>query len=379
MSDPFGHALGWEDISRHRGLEDIEAQMARSVIPQLEALPREALSGDGSPRGIEWTMAAAFGLFAVSFFATFWLLPETGWGIALRFILFPILFIASLALVAFLRWGAIKAFLLRSARRMRARATALDEIAALLGVDYVTTPGSQSPLETWLLRQSWVDPELKDAAADLGGDGSMGEAVTIAREAGLMGPEAIVIGSAEQKAQFAAHEARGMRVEDGFCGTRDGVGFNVFEWVESVSDDPDIYHLVITLAAPIRLQGRHEVRSRRIGWLAGKGDEMDRVDLGARAFSDKYRLRSTDQVEARAVFDPAVMERLIAVAHGDAFRGVAYDSHLVFDIAGEDRFVLINKATGAWNDESLRAAITDLVQTLALVDALAASFRVPRA
>ncbi|MEL6285758.1 MAG: hypothetical protein AAFQ18_06065, partial [Pseudomonadota bacterium] len=85
-----------------------------------------------------------------------------------------------------------------------------------------------------------------------------------------------------------------------------------------------------------------------------------------------------DQVEARTLFDPRVVERLLAVAHGQSFRAVARNRHLVFDVEGEDRFALLDANTGAWDDTTLRRGLTDLVETLELVDALATTFRTAR-
>jgi hypothetical protein len=103
------------------------------------------------------------------------------------------------------------------------------------------------------------------------------------------------------------------------------------------------------------------------------------VDLGPKAFDALYRLRASDQVEARALFNPAVIERVIALAHGGKFRAVARQQHLVFDFASEaNRFHLIDLITGEWSDETIRQTHADLAEALALVDALGHAFMLAR-
>ena len=154
----------------------------------------------------------------------------------------------------------------------------------------------------------------------------------------------------------------------------------MFEWVESVSEAPDLNHLVIVLAAPLRLHGVTQLRARKYVWPQDpNGTPLEDVDLGPKAFDALYRLRGSDQVEARALFNPAVIERVIALAHGGKFRAVARQQHLVFDFAGEaNRFHLIDLVTGEWNDETLRQTHADLAEALALVDALGHAFMLAR-
>lgn len=106
---------------------------------------------------------------------------------------------------------------------------------------------------------------------------------------------------------------------------------------------------------------------------------MQDVDLGPKAFDSLYKLRSSDQVEARAIFNPAVIERVIDLAHGGQFRAVAREGHLVFDFASEaNRFHLIDLIGGVWNDETLHQTYSDLAEALALVDTLGHAFMLAR-
>lgn len=106
---------------------------------------------------------------------------------------------------------------------------------------------------------------------------------------------------------------------------------------------------------------------------------MQDVELGPRSFDALYRLRSSDQVEARAIFNPALIERVTALAHGGRLRAVARQHHLVFDFASHaNRFHLIDLITGHWSDETIRQAHADLAEALALVDALGHAFMLAR-
>lgn len=151
----------------------------------------------------------------------------------------------------------------------------------------------------------------------------------------------------------------------------------MFEWVERVSEAPDIHHLMIVLKAPFKLSGVTELRSRKISWLRGVDKSgLNEVSLEAVRFTDHFRLRSTDQIESRALFNPAVIERVLALADRGKFRAVASGDHLVFAFEGTDRFALLDLGTGKWDDGSIRRGLTDLADALGLVDALAHAFMV---
>ena len=100
------------------------------------------------------------------------------------------------------------------------------------------------------------------------------------------------------------------------------------------------------------------------------------MDLVPDTFNEYFRLRSTDQVEARTIFNPAVVERVLALAHGQPFRAVAQEEGLVFDFVGDNRFALIDLKTGEWNDETIKQSVTDVAELLELVDTLAHAFMV---
>lgn len=373
--------MGWDRIETQDGFAGAEAYAAREVRPVLERVSLDPINPDRQKKIISRFMIAPFILFGVTFMTLDLLLPDTGWLEFLQFLLFPILFIFYMAAGLFLMRGQLAKLFVEAQARLALKAEAMNRIAAPLGIKYVPAPGGAPKGLEWLSQQSWAPAILREAATSLNAAGGMDEAVAIVRDSGLMvDTNTYVVGTPEQKAKYHA-QASGMRqIEDGFEGRRAGLDFSMFEWVENVSDAPDIRHLIIVLAAPMPLHGVTHLRARKTSWPQDPGGtDMQDVDLGPKAFDALYKLRSSDQVEARAIFNPAVIERVMALAHGCNFRAVARAGHLVFDFASEaNRFNLVDLITGVWNDETLHQTYSDLAEALALVDTLGHAFMLAR-
>lgn len=373
--------MGWDRIESHDGFAGAEAYAAREVRPVLERVSLDPINPDRQKKIISRFMIVPFILFGITFMTLDLLLPDTGWLEFLQFLLFPILFIVYMVAGLFLMRGQLAKLFVEAQARLALKADAMNRIAAPLGLKYVPAPGGAPKGLEWLSQQSWAPAILREATTRLNAAGGMDEAVAIVRDSGLMvDANTYVVGTPEQKAKY--HEqASGMRqIEDGFEGRRAGLDFSMFEWVENVSDAPDIRHLIIVLAAPMTLHGVTHLRARKTSWPQDPGGAiMQDVDLGPKAFDALYKLRSSDQVEARAIFNPAVIERIIALAHGGNFRAVARAGHLVFDFASEaNRFNLVDLITGIWSDETLHQTYSDLAEALALVDTLGHAFMLAR-
>jgi hypothetical protein len=372
---------GWDRIESQEGFAGAEAFAAREVRPVLARISRDPINPDRQKRIIGRFMMAPFMLFGVTFFTLDLLLPDTGFWEFLQFLLFPVLFIGYMAAGLFLMRGRLAKLFVEAQARLALKAEAMNRITAPLGLKYVPAPGGAPKGLEWLSQQSWAPAILREATVSLNAAGGMDEAVAIVRSSGLMvEANTYVVGTPAQKAKYHA-QASGMRqIEDGFEGRRAGIDFAMFEWVETVSDAPDIRHLIIVLAAPMPLHGVTHLRARKTSWPQDpNGTPMQDVDLGPKAFDSLYKLRSSDQVEARAIFNPAVIERVIALAHGSPFRAVARAGHLVFDFASEaNRFNLVDLITGAWNEETLHQTYADLAEALALVDTLGHAFMLAR-
>ena len=373
-------ALGWEDIEQAEGFAGLRAHAEAEVLPLLNDADLRPMDGKKLSSRISAVLTGGFIFFVVSFLIAEALLPGTWWGETLTFILFPVLFFGSFIGALFLFRRTLMSVLLDAKRRFLIRGKALAVLCAPLGLTYVPTPGGSPGALKWLAQQSWAPGELRNLATTFDEAGGMDDAVAAARETGLMVESNVyVVGSKEQKERYQELAARQATIEDGFHGVRRGVAFDMFEWVERVDEAPDIHHLVIVLDAPFDLHGVTQLRARKASWpQEASGARLEEVDLGPRAFEAAYRLRSTDQVEARAIFNPAVIERVIGLAHEGKFRGVAKGRRLVFDFPGVNRFNLVDVVNGEWSEETLRQTLSDLTEALTLVDTLAHAFMLAR-
>ncbi len=379
MSASETEAPSWEEIETHDGFGGVREVVRTKLAPALEKAPVEEFTKGGEPKQFRGMMSGAFALGIALFMSTFLFLPETWWGTTIRFIAFPFCFLGSVLLFARLNWRKLMDFFLRAETRLGARSEGLQAIAEHLGLNYVPMPGGPPAALSILARQSWMPADFREMVARMEAFGGMDEAVAAAQRSGVMVPDVMVLGREEDRQKFRDQQNNVQELEDGFHGERNGVGFDMFEWVEKVSDAPDVHHLVIVLRAPFELEGVTELRSRKIGWLRGADKvTLQPVSLEAVRFGDHFRLRSSDQVESRALFNPAVIERVLALADRGKFRAVASGRDLVFAFEGTDRFALLNLHTGAWDEASIRRGLGDLAEALGLVDALAHAFMVRR-
>ncbi len=372
---------GWDEIEREPGFAGARLRAELEIRPILDRLASNPADAQRQQKITGRYISVPFVLFAITFFVLETSLPRGGaWGL-LAFLLFPVLFIVFMLGGIFLMRDRLARMLIDSDARFRQKAEAMRAMVGPIGLTYVPAPGGAPKGLDWLARQSWAPQVLREATATLDAAGGMDDAVRIVRDSGLlMEADVYVVGTPEQKARYNEQAAGLRRIEDGFHGTRAGLAFEMFEWIENVSEAPNLYHLIIVLEAPFALHGVTQLRARKTGWPGDpQGTPMQDVDLGPRAFDTLYRLRASDQVEARAIFNPAVIERTIALAHGGKFRAVARGQHLVFDFASEqDRFPIVDLLTGAWSDETIRQAHRDLAEALALVDALGHAFMLVR-
>lgn len=371
----------WDQIEQQPGFSGARARAEREIRPILEKSPKDSVDPGREKKVLTRYFFGGFASFVVMFMIAQALLPNNGWGELVSFILFPLLFIFNIALFLFLLRGRLTRLFVAAQARLAVKAQALTGIIAPLGLSYVAAPGGAPKGLEWLAKQSWAPPEFRKAAEALEHIGGMQKAVDTVRDCGLFAEANVyVVGSPEQKTKYAEYAAQNRRIEDGFEGRHAGLAMSMFEWIESVEDAPNVPHLVIVLEAPFMLHGVTQLRARKTSWPQDpKGRQMQEVDLGPKAFDAVYRLRASDQVEARAIFNPAVIERVIALAHGGKFRAVAQGNDLVFDFAGgPNRFQLVDLLSGHWTDETILQTYAELAETLALVEVLGHAFMLAR-
>lgn len=369
--------VDWSEIDRRLGVADAKGLAARAVIPHLDTIPVERLKRDGVRENrLELPLSIGFFGFMAIFIALNVVLPDTFFGVLARFILFPILFLGCIAAAFYFFRDRVADALIRGKTRYIAQARAMSALATELGLSYVPSPGGAPEALKILARQEWAPATVKDAVAVIDDHGGMDSAVDIAKKSGALFTDATVLGSPEQKEKYAEQQASWRQVEDGFQGARNGVPFSAFEWVESVSEAPDIYHLAMVFSSSHRLHGVTQLRSRHIAW-PGAPETLDLKPVGVVApkFEERFRMRTTDQMEARLVFDPVVLERVARIAHGEQVRAVAFEDHLVIDVAGENRFAMVDLVTGVWSEETIAATMINIADMLTLADAVGRAFK----
>lgn len=368
---------GWDQIERRLGIADLEAFVRREIEPLLTDLPlEEEKKNGGYANRLELPMTIGFFGFGAAFFALNIILPDSFLGVLARFVLFPVMFFGFLIGAFYLFRDRLAETLTRGKVRYIGQAKALTALAGKLDLTYVPSPGGAPDALKFIARQTWAPAALADAVSILDDHGGMDEALAIARASGAMLGDAKVLASGEQKQKIQEQQAAWRQVEDGFQGVRAGVAFSAFEWVESVEDAADIYHLVLVFQSPYRLSGVTHLRTRHIAWPGVQDDlALKPVGVVAPAFEDRFHMRASDQMEARLIFDPVVLERVAGIAHGEKVRAVAFDDHLVFDVAGENRFTMVDLITGAWSEETIAATIDHIADMLALADAVSHAFK----
>ncbi|MEL7548096.1 MAG: DUF3137 domain-containing protein, partial [Pseudomonadota bacterium] len=99
--------------------------------------------------------------------------------------------------------------------------------------------------------------------------------------------------------------------------------------------------LLFHIAYPERFLGRTLIA--RQGWWKGFfGDgSLQKVDMVSKELEDAFTIYSNDQVEARALFTPDRMERLIALERhfsGGKLRGIFEGDHLTLALEAKDQF-----------------------------------------
>lgn len=376
MSETDIPAPSWAEIEARPGFEGMQRLALEVIEPRLRALPLGQTQ-------VKNELQTPFGLFMFGAFALFvlWSMSAPLGAVAgmLSFLLFPLFFAGAGFAFLYLYRDKIGALLLSGQANFLARTEALTAVGERLGLTYVGAPGGAPGALKALAKLSFMPPALKEAADTLDSHGGLDMAVAAVYEAGLMGGNVVVLGTEEQKAKYHRQAAENTGMEDGFAGKWAGAAFEAFEWRENQEDAPTIHHLCLVMACPRRLHGVTQLRSRGTPWPANhEGRKFDTVSLGVAAFEERFRLRSTDQVEARLIFNPAVIERAIQFAHGAELRASAMGDRLVFAFAGQDRFKLVDLLTGDWSDETVRRTLGQIGEMLDLVEQTAHAFGLAR-
>ncbi len=361
----------WETLEARSGFEGLREIAAQDTLPKLAAAqprtvqqnPINALYGGGC--------VTAFGFVALFFALT------TMFG--------PFGFIAALIAGFFMAKPAIeriaKIYVDRMVKDLAFRQSVFEPLIKPLGLTYVAAPGGGQGIVAQQSQEGPFQKTFGKLFAALETYSGQEQAVAAARASGLVELATVIhIGTADE-ATKKARETGLTRLEDGFSGMHKGLSFDAFEVVRSPRNTSDgateaaEHALLLVLALPRPLQSTTQVRSRNIGWhKAGDAERLQTVSLESNDFEDAFRVRSNDQVEARFVFTPDVMVRILELAHGEQIRATAQRSHLVIAFEGPNRFDLTSSDTGLEGDAAIRLAVQQIAEMLDLVEAVAGVF-----
>jgi hypothetical protein len=303
-------------------------------------------------------------------------LPNSVLGEIATLIAFPVLFISSMILTAFLCRHRIAEALLIGRDNFLIRTEALTALCARLGLEYIPIPGGPNKPTKYLASLRHCPQILKDFCAIMDDHGGFDDVAEIIRGSGLALPRETILASEKNREEIYKRQVESQQFEDGVKGTVDGIPFSALEWTENLNESTR-HHLLIVLKLPTRLMGRVEFKNKAGRWPAAMPKwKKQPVSLISKAFTKNYSVRACDQVEARLIFDPAVIERLTTYAASDAVCGIAFDNHLVVDLVGRNRFDLLNLASGDWSRDTIQTTLDDIEELREFVQTVSRAFAV---
>jgi len=325
-------------------------------------------------------IVAPFMIGMVSFMAIFGLvnlaLPNTFFGEALSIIAFPILFLAVMALTLFLSRHRIAEVLLATRDNFLIRSEALTALSKEMGLAYIPIPGGPSETIKAFARWRYCPQLLKDFAELMDDHGGFDDVSDTIRQSGLAVPREAILASDKNKANIYQRQVGAAQFEDGIKGEINGIAFSALEWTES-QDESTRHHLLIVLQLPTTLAGRVEFKNKAGKWPVKSPDYKGKpVSLISKAFAKQYQVRASDQMEGRLIFDPAVIEKLTAFTSTDEICGVAFESHLVVDLIGRNRFDILDVVTGEWSEDSIQTTLDDFNEVIDFAATVSRTFSV---
>lgn len=358
---------------------DIADLIQNEIKPLLAQTKKTSLSKDGTPQQLRLPIFLGFAAFIASFIATKIALPNNGLGEVLTFIAFPILFFGCFIITGYIFRDRLAEIFVKGQHNFLLRSQAMDKLSSALGLEFIAVPGGPSPSLQKFAAWSKSPQTVKDICAVMEGHSGLGEDSDVIRASGLAVPRTILIGSDDTQARYFEESLNEQQFEDGFKGVRGNIPFSAVEWTEK-DDETRTHHLLIALTLPTNLTGRVEFKNKAGKWpMTPPQRKHGKVKLLSKQFAKAYQVRADDQMEARLIFDPAVIERLSSYSAQGPVRGVAFDNHLVVDLIGDNRFDIVDLMTGEWSDERTNKTLADFDDMLGFVDAISAAFSVKKA
>jgi len=368
----------WQEIERKLGTSGLESFIQNRVMSTLSDIDPHPGTKDGFPKAITTPIMIGFVAFFITFIYIESQLPRNGLGTFLSFLAFPTIFISFMALTLFLIRDKIAQIIEKAQHNFLIRSRILGDISELLNMHYVPTPGGTSEALKLIAKWKHCPKTIRDVVDLMEKSGGLDIQSDVIRRSGLAMPSDYVLGSKDHEDKFYAQAQKELQFQDGFSGTHKGIDFTAMEWEES-HDDFSYHHLLIYLKLPYRLTGWVEFKNKASGWPRSRPNTMlKKIGIPYSPFTKAYDVRATDQTEGRLVFDPIVIEQLSRMAKDMPARGVAFEDHLVFDIRGDNRFELVNIATGQWTEDTIFQTFSDIAQMFELIESASKAFVIKR-
>lgn len=363
--------ISWDALERRPQFKGLRELATNNTLPKLAAAKRR-VNGQ-SP------VNALYGGGCFTAMVVVFLL--IGFGSVFGFLGFIIVLVIS----GFIARPAIKRIakqlIMRTVADLNYRQSVFQPLAQHIGLDYVAAPGGGQGIVKQQTQEGFFQDTFAELYKTMEAHSGQDTAVEVARASGLVELVQVIHISTADEATKKARETGLTRIEDGFSGSHAGISFDAFEVVRSSrtshggGTSPAEHALVIVLRLPRPLQATTQLRSRKIGWhQPGEADRLASVRLESSEFEKQFRVRSDDQVEARFVFTPDIMVRMIDLAHGEDIRATAQGDHLTIAFEGPNRFDLTHSDTGLTGDPAVRMAIQQIGEMLDLVEAVGAVF-----
>lgn len=358
---------------------EMDRLIETEIKPLLAQTIETEMAKDGLPKMLKMPVFLGFGAFIAVFIATKMALPNNGIGEALTFVAFPILFFGCFIAIGYIFRDRLAELFVKGQHNFLLRTEIMIKLSKALGLDYIAVPGGAAPSLKTFAGWSKCPQMVKDICALMEDHSGLGEASDVIRASGLAVPNAVFIGSEESKARYFEQSLNEEQFEDGFKGMRGNIPFAAVEWTET-HDESKTHHLLVALTLPTKLTGRVEFKNKAGKWpMTPPHRKHDNIKLLSKQFAKAYKVRADDQMEARLIFDPAVIERLTAYSAQGPVRGVAFENHLVVDLIGDNRFDILDIMTGDWSEERIKKTLSDFDDMLGFVDAISAAFSVKKA
>lgn len=348
----------------------------KTVIPILSKAEHDPDLGTDGIKKLKLPLFGGMVAFMIAFALFEWSMPNTTIGEIITFIAFPIFFFVMLASMAFLYRNRIAEAMVKGRDNFLIRTEVLTALFSRLELDYVPLPGGPSKSIKLIAGWRYCPQILKDFHALMDDHGGFDDVANIIRESGIARPREIILATEKNREDAYKRQIENEQFHDGIKGVKDGIPFSALEWSERL-DETTRHHLLIALKLPTRLTGRVEFKNKAGRWPMVTPKWKKRpVKLISKDFTQEYDVRACDQVEARLIFDPAVIERLTAYSAGDAVCGIAFDDHLVVSLQGRNRFDLLDLASGAWSKDTIQTTLDDVAELIGFVETVSRAFAV---